>query len=247
MRTAAPGWRTRARGAQTGLLPVEAAVVDAKDERRENAMRGPAAASETERGLPRRYLSEAGRARGPAARAAPEHVHIWRSFRTPDAHWLARPGHVGPRARPRPPPAPPPTAPPAPPPRAPDPTRETPRGPARGQGWRVPPGGRGQGCGSEWPAPPRDCCAVGEGPAAPRNCLAQGSAAPQAGVCPRGPAPRMRGFAPARPLRAAPRGSAGSVGCQGRRWAGGGAGRGVPAGRPCGALGPVALRSPEES
>lgn len=102
MRTAAPGWRTRARGAQTGLLPVEAAVVDAKDERRENAMRGPAAASETERGLPRRYLSEAGRARGPAARAAPEHVHIWRSFRTPDAHWLARPGHVGPRARPRP-------------------------------------------------------------------------------------------------------------------------------------------------
>lgn len=202
--------------------------MDAKDEREENAEHGPAAASETERGLPRRYLSEAGRARQPAARAAPEHVHIWRSFRTPGAHWLARPGHVGPRARPRPPPAPPPTAPPAPPPRAPDPARETPRVLARGRGGREPPGIRGPGCGSDGPAPPRDCWAVGEGPAAPRNCLAQGSAAPQAGVCPRGPAPRVGGFAPARPLRDAPRGSAESVGCEGRPRAGGGAGEGTP-------------------
>lgn len=95
-------------------------------EAREDTEREPAAASETVRGLPRRYLSEAGRAREPAARAAPEHVHIWRSFRTPGAHWPAREGHVGPLARSRPPPAPPPTAPPALPPGAGDPQNETP-------------------------------------------------------------------------------------------------------------------------
>lgn len=83
-----------ARGA--GRLPANAG----ETEQRKDTQRKPAAECETDHGLPRRYLSGSG-PRAPAeARAAPEHVHIWRSFQKPGAYWPARQGHVGPGARP---------------------------------------------------------------------------------------------------------------------------------------------------
>lgn len=95
---------------------------DGTKEQREEALCEPTVECETDRGLPRRYLSGSGPRARSEARAAPEHVHIWRSFQKPGAHWPARQGHVGPGPA-RPWPAPPPTAPPAPPPRARDPGR----------------------------------------------------------------------------------------------------------------------------
>lgn len=103
----------------SGSLPAKDA---AATEERQEAQCKPAAECETDRGLPRRYLSGSGPRARAGARAAPEHVHIWRSFQKPGAYWPARQGHVGPGPA-RPWPAPPPTAPPAPPPRARDPGR----------------------------------------------------------------------------------------------------------------------------
>lgn len=193
-------WKRRSRGAEKRTA-----------EQRDDYKRTLAAASETDRGLPRRYLSEAGRARGAVARAAPEHVHIWRSFRTPGAHWPARPGHVGPRARPRPPPAPPPTAPPAPAllprPRARDPAPNSTR--------------------AGWPSALRGCERIAERTAGPTGRPRPGTAArrggrarlhpetawpgagprPESG-CVAATRPRWGAVHPSRPLRASSPGSA---------------------------------------
>ena len=179
-------WRRRAAGCGR-----------ASKEAREDTEHEPAAASETVRGLPRRYLSEAGRARGPAARAAPEHVHIWRSFRTPGAHWPAREGHVGPRAR---------TAPNRPARAAPGRPRPPDWDPAltgARVGWVGAPGGL-QGWsrrrpGADLGAPPRDCRAPwGRARLHPETAWPGAGRHPEQGVYPR--PGRAGGLSSPRPL-----------------------------------------------